>query len=94
MRLAELGGRDGPVTIQALPFSSGAYAGAGTGPFTIFRFAQAPSLGVVHVDGFSGGTFPDSPGDLDVHSIAFTRLRASAPGPEESASLPRRMAGR
>ena len=91
-RLAELGGRDGPVTIQVLPFSSGAHAGAGSGPLTLFRFAQAPGLGVVHLDGFSGGTFPDSPDDLDAHSVAFTRLRASALDPGESASLLRRMA--
>jgi transcriptional regulator with XRE-family HTH domain len=93
-RLAELGERDGPLTIQVLPFSSGAHAGAGTGPLTIFRFAQAPGLGVVHLDGVSGGTFLDSPDDLDAHSMAFTRLRASALGPDESASLLRRMAGR
>jgi hypothetical protein len=91
-RLAELGGRGGPFTIQVLPFSSGAHAGAGTGPFTVFRFAQAPGLGVVHLDGLSGGTFPDSPDDLDAHSVAFTRLRASALGLEESAGLLRRMA--
>ena len=30
-RLAELGGRGGPVTIEVLPFSSGAHAGAGPG---------------------------------------------------------------
>lgn len=93
-RLAELGGQDGPLAIQVLPFSSGAHAGAGTGPFTIFRFAQAPGLGIVHVDGVSGGTFLDSPDDLDAHTMAFTRLRASALGPEESAALLRRMAER
>jgi transcriptional regulator with XRE-family HTH domain len=91
-RLAELGERDGPLTIQVLPFISGAHAGAGAGPLTIFRFAQAPGLGIVHLDGVSGGTFLDSPDDLDAHTMAFTRLRASALGPEESSSLLRRMA--
>jgi hypothetical protein len=93
-RLARLGGQDGPLTIQVLPFSSGAHAGAGAGPLTVFRFAQAPGLGIVHLDGVSGGTFLDSPDDVDAHTMAFTRLRASALSPGESASLLRRMAGR
>jgi Domain of unknown function (DUF5753) len=98
-RLEELCGQYGPPAIQppaiqVLPFASGAHAGAGVGPLTIFRFAQAPGLGIVHLDGVSGGTFLDSADDLDVHAMAFTRLRASALGPEESASLIRRLAGR
>jgi hypothetical protein len=82
------------VTILVLPFASGAHAGAGSGPVTIFGFGQAPGLGAVYQAGLSGGTFLESPGDLDAHAVAFTRLRASALNAEGSARLLCRMAGR
>lgn len=92
-KLARLAGEGAPAAIQVLPFSSGAHAGAGAGPLTVFRLAQAPGLGVVHVDGVTGGTFLDSPRDLDEHTTAHARLRASALSPEESAALLWRLAG-
>jgi transcriptional regulator with XRE-family HTH domain len=93
-RLAALSADSDRVTILVLPFASGAHAGAGTGPVTIFGFGQAPGLGAVHQAGLSGGIFLDAPGDLDAHAAAFTRLRASALGAEDSARLLGRMARR
>ncbi len=61
---------------------------------TSFGFGQAPGLGAVHQAGLSDGIFLESPGDLDVHAVAFTRLRASALNTEDSARLLCRMAGR
>jgi hypothetical protein len=61
---------------------------------TIFGFGQPPGLGTVHQAGLSGGIFLDSPGDLDAHAVAFSRLRASALSAEESARLLCREAGR
>ena len=69
-------------------------AGAGSGPVTIFGFGQPPGLGAVHQAGLSDGIFLDSPGDLDAHAVAFTRLRASALSGEDSARLLCRLAGR
>ncbi len=92
--LAALSAESDRVTILVLPFASGAHAGAGSGPVTIFGFAQAPGLGAVHQAGLSGGIFLESPGDLDACAVAFTRLRASALSAEESARLLCRMAGR
>jgi transcriptional regulator with XRE-family HTH domain len=93
-RLAALSADSDRVTILVLPFASGAHAGAGSGPVTIFRFGQSPGLGLVHQAGLSGGTFLDSPGDLDAHAVAFTRLRASALSAGDSARLLCRLAGR
>ena len=92
-RLAALSADSDRVTILVLPFASGAHAGAGSGPVTIFRFGQSPGLGAVHQASLSGGLFLDSPGDLDAHAVAFTRLRASALSTEDSAQLLRRAAG-
>ena len=93
-RIAALSADSDRVTILVLPFASGAHAGAGSGPVTIFSFGQSPGLGAVHQAGLSGGIFLDSPGDLDAHAVAFTRLRASALGAEDSARLLCRIAGR
>ena len=93
-RLAALSVDSDRVTILVLPFASGAHAAAGSGPVTIFGFGQPPGLGAVHQAGLSGGIFLDSPGDLDAHAVAFTRLRASALSAEESARLLCREAGR
>ena len=46
-----------------------------------------PGLGIVRLDGVRGGTFLDSPADLDARAMAFTRLRASALDPGESSSV-------
>ena len=93
-RLAALSADSDRVTILMLPFASGAHAGAGSGPVTIFGFGQAPGLGAVHQAGLSGGNFLDSHRDLDACAVAFTRLRASALSTEDSARLLCRMAGR
>jgi transcriptional regulator with XRE-family HTH domain len=93
-RLARLSMQDGPLAVHVLPFASGAHVGAGSGPFTVFGFDQAPGLGVVHLDSVTGGVFLDSPADLAAATFAFTRLTASALSREESAHFLGRMARR
>jgi transcriptional regulator with XRE-family HTH domain len=44
-RLAALSADSDRVTILVLPFASGAHAGAGSGPVTIFRFGQSATSG-------------------------------------------------
>jgi Domain of unknown function (DUF5753) len=93
-RLASLSGQDSPLAVHVLPFASGAHAGTGSGPFTVFSFGHAPGLGVVHLDGITGGVFLDSPADLAACTVAFTRLTASALSREDTARFLGRMAGR
>jgi len=93
-RLAALSADSDRVTVLVLPFASGAHAGAGSGPLTIFSFGQPPGLGAIHQAGLSGGIFLDSPRDLDAHAVAFTQLRASELSAGDSARLLCRLAGR
>ncbi len=85
-RLAEMSGAYPQVTIQVLPFATGAPAG-GNGPLSILRFADAQGLGVVHLPSPCGGICLDSPPDVASHTRAFTLLKASALTPAAGAQL-------
>ncbi|HEY6792721.1 MAG TPA: helix-turn-helix transcriptional regulator [Trebonia sp.] len=82
----------GDVTVQVLPFGTGAHAVAGTGAATILRFASMPGLGVVHLDGLAGGASLEGRDALARYSRAFARLRAAALSPADSGELLRDMA--
>ncbi len=66
----------------------------GNGPLSILRFADAQSLGVVHLPGPRGGICLDSPPDVASHVRAFTLLKASALASAATARLLRDMAAR
>jgi transcriptional regulator with XRE-family HTH domain len=82
----------GDVTVQVLPFGTGARAVAGMGAATILRFASVPGLGVVHLDGLAGGASLEGRDDLARYSRAFALLRAAALSPADSGQLLRDMA--
>lgn len=92
-QLAGLSGDSGAVTVQILPFSSGAHAATGVGSLAILQFAEAPGLGLVHVGGATGGVCLESQADLAVHARVFEQLRAFALSPAESALHLRGLAG-
>src|ERR1035437_3569749 len=77
-RLAELSATYPQITLQVLPFATGAHPAGASGPLSILRFADAPSRGVVHLPGPNGGIILDSPPAVASHTRAFTLLRASA----------------
>ena len=91
--LAGLSGDSGTVTVQVLPFSSGAHAAAGVGSLAIVQFAEAPGLGLVHVGAATGGVCLEGQADLAVHARVFEQLRAFALSPAESALHLRGLAG-
>ena len=93
-RLAEMSGTYSQITIQVLPFAAGAPPAGGNGPLSILRFADAQSLGVVHLPGPCGGICLDSPPDVASHARAFTLLKASALTPAATVRLLRDMATR
>jgi transcriptional regulator with XRE-family HTH domain len=82
----------GDVTVQVLPFGTGAHAVAGTGAATILRFASVPGLGIVHLDGLAGGASVEGSDALARYGRAFALLRAAALSPADSAALLRDMA--
>ena len=83
----------GSVTVQVLPFDSGAHAAAGEGSVSILQFDQTPGLGLVHMGGIGGGVCLEGQDDLGAYARAFDRLRGYALSPERSAMLLRDRAG-
>lgn len=80
------------IRLQVLPFETGTHP-ARTAPMSILRFAEAPSLGVVHLRGLNGGVFLTGQAAVAGHVQAFTYLQASALPPDQSAELIREMTG-
>jgi transcriptional regulator with XRE-family HTH domain len=92
-RLAGLAGAGaGSVGLRVLPFAAGMYAVPGYGPMSILRFADTPSLGVVHLAGLSGGVSLEGQEDVVRYIRAFAGLRGAALSPAASARLLRDMA--
>ncbi len=85
--LAQMSVTHSQISIQVLPFTGGAHPASGSGPLSILRFADAPSLGVVHLPGPGGGIILDGSPDVTSHAQAFTLLRASALSPAATTQL-------
>ena len=81
------GGNSGMVTVQILPFESGAHAAAGDGSLAVLEFAEAPGLGLVHLGGIGGGVCLEGREHLQAYTDAFDQLRAYALTPAQSALL-------
>jgi transcriptional regulator with XRE-family HTH domain len=82
----------GTVTVQVLPFESGAHAAAGDGSLAILQFTGTAGLGLVHLGGIAGGVCLEDRGDLAAYAQAFDQLRAFALSPAQSALLLRGLA--
>jgi hypothetical protein len=93
-RLAEMTATCPQITIQVLPFASGVHPIGVSGPLSIFRFAGAPTLRVVHLPGPRGGIFLESALDVASHAQAFILLAASALTPAATMQLLRDTAAR
>ena len=81
------------VTVQVLPFESGAHAAVGDGSMAILRFVGAPELGVVHVGGIGGGVCLEGRDDVEAYSRVFEQLRAFALSSAQSALMLRGLTG-
>ena len=91
--LARAAGDSGRVTVQVLPFESGAHAAAGDGSQEILEFTGVDGLGVVHLGGIGGGVTLEGQADLAAYTEVFQQLRAHALSPAQSALLLRGLAG-
>jgi transcriptional regulator with XRE-family HTH domain len=65
------------VNLQVLPFAAGAHA-ATSGPFVIMKFPEAPDLGVVYLEGQTGGIYLESADEVARYNLVFEHLRATA----------------
>jgi transcriptional regulator with XRE-family HTH domain len=75
--LVEISGSQPHVNLQVLPFAAGAHA-ATSGPFVIMKFPEAPDLGVVYLEGQTGGIYLESADEVARYTLVFEHLRASA----------------
>lgn len=73
------------VTVQVLPFSTGAHAAA-VGSFAVLR-GPTPELDVVYVDLIGGGLFMEKQQELQRYRLAFEYLSAQALDLESSAEI-------
>jgi transcriptional regulator with XRE-family HTH domain len=92
-QVAQLAADGGTVTVQVLPFESGAHAAAGDGALAVLRFTGTAGLGLVHLGGIAGGVCLEGRGDLAAYAQAFDQLRAFALSPAQSALLLRGLTG-
>ena len=79
------GDRQG-ITIQVLPFASGAHAGHG-GPFSILEFPERNDAEVAYVESGAGNIYLEKDKEVRARAGAFDRLRAAALSPAESGDL-------
>ncbi|GAB3584559.1 helix-turn-helix transcriptional regulator [Amycolatopsis endophytica] len=74
------------VTIQVVPFGTGAHPGM-EGPFLILGFPEQADPDVVYVDSTSGGFFLELPPDVRRYILMFDHLRATALKPDDSVDV-------
>jgi transcriptional regulator with XRE-family HTH domain len=79
------------VTMQVLPFSSGAHP-ALMGPFSIIEFPERGDPDVVYFDSWGGPVYLEKDKEVRTCTEAFDRLRAAALSPVDSASLAEQVA--
>src|SRR6266699_62576 len=77
LHLFDVNGTLPNVNLQVLPFSVGAHA-ATSGPFVIMKFPEAPDLGVVYLEGQTGGIYLETADEVARYTLVFEHLRASA----------------
>ena len=92
-QVAQMAADSGTVTVQVLPFESGAHAAAGDGALAVLQFTGTAGLGLVHLGGIAGGVCLEGRSDLVAYAEAFDQLRAFALSPAQSALLLRGLAG-
>jgi transcriptional regulator with XRE-family HTH domain len=92
--LAGFAGDSGMITVQILPFDSGAHAATGVGSLSMLQFAEAPALGLVHLGGVGGGVCLEAQEDIAAYARVFEQVKALALTPAQSALLLRGLADR
>jgi transcriptional regulator with XRE-family HTH domain len=79
------------VTLQVLPFTSGANAGM-EGEFVLLTFRDPEDPPVAYSEGLMGDVYMESEEEIDVYNLAWSHLVDAALSPGESASMISKMA--
>jgi transcriptional regulator with XRE-family HTH domain len=69
------------ITLQAMPFSSGAHPGV-NGQYAIMEFPEASDSTVVYLEGVTNDLYLEKPHDVQNYSVLYEHLRAQALSPE------------
>jgi len=72
--LTEMSASCPQISIHILPFTAGDHASNGAG-FSVLQFDQVPSLGMVHIDGPTGGVCIDTPAAVAAYTTTFTHMQ-------------------
>jgi transcriptional regulator with XRE-family HTH domain len=81
------------VTVQVIPFDSGAHAAAG-GPFTILRFPELDLPDVVYLEQLNSSLYLDQPDEVSGYLTVMDRLCGQAAPVVASKEILRRLLGR
>lgn len=92
--LAGFAADSGMITVQVLPFDSGAHGAAGAGSVSMLQFPEVPGLGLVHLGGAAGGVCLEAKEDIAAYERMFEQVKAIALTPAQSALLLRGLADR
>jgi Domain of unknown function (DUF5753) len=74
------------VTLQVLPFSSGAHP-ATYGAFTILGFPEAEDLDIVYVEYLTGRAYLEESDEIARYTLVMNHLRARAMSADDSLNL-------
>lgn len=74
------------ITVQVLPFGTGAHAAMGT-TFHLLRFEQPTPGSLVYIENLINADYLDGPAQTDWYDTAFTRLREAALSPGDTATF-------
>jgi transcriptional regulator with XRE-family HTH domain len=74
------------VTLQVLPFASGAHPGT-HGSFMALRFPEPTDADVVYIEHLTGRAYLEEPEEIARYNLVFDHLRANALSPHASTEL-------
>lgn len=74
------------ITLQVIPFTSGAHAGM-PGSFVVMEFPSPADPALVYIDSMAGDLFLEREADVRRYTVVFEHLRATALDPATSARM-------
>lgn len=77
--------KDGPVTLQIVPFPLAGYAAKG--PFAMLRFGEPDLPDIVYLEHLAGALYLDKVEELEIYSRVFDRLTVDAETPDRSRQM-------
>jgi hypothetical protein len=77
--------KNGPVTLQIVPYPLGGYTAKG--PFTMLRFGEPDLPDIVYLEHLAGALYLDKLEELEIYSRVFDRLTVDAETPDRTRQM-------